>query len=671
MLSASILLLFASAADVAIVSQAVRSKDHIGSSTTVTRVMHKIGALLQSRSGADVGVLSNLRMLASKDTPGVRDSMKKALTEAVTEIEQQVDVYMKKEHHATQTAIGLKIMELREHTSQAVQMKKIADDWDNRYFNCVQDEQVERVAIEEAEKSLKQSKSNTTRPCQLQDNFPNFIWDTEASGLEFECDMSAPGHCDEQFQNYQTRLNYIVNESINDANAASARYADAKGDCDRAEAYVVEKQSAHTKSIAAWKAQRAECLPLHKERSSSMCRFGWQLQRKCNSVAEYNAIMEETDSLVQEWKTIVETKCMLSKFVAGAHIDSSALDECAKSVNYDTDVGVLLRRKKEFSDSTSVDKFSCSEESIEFGGEAWEVPQGEAPSSSEYTKKSFKPKVSLAVDTDPFIFCAGTNPVEHDWIRGEIELKSGYVLVDGNPNSDGSACGFVQEKGLDEKCEDPANASVAGTRCCSKSEFKGTGKSICEAGQCSTLNFTDSSAACEKEGMRLCQANELLAGYTSRSGCGYDHHYVWSSKKCGTEVNDVLEPPPAPAELPQAPTQKEVKRGFYVVDGNPKSKGNMCGVVQELDQICADPKESTMAGTRCCSDENLRGSSICTSGRCHTQTFAEAKADCEATGMRLCTAEELLQGVTSGTGCNYDHHYVWSNKTCSHSGVGE
>lgn len=252
--------------------------------------------------------------------------------------------------------------------------------------------------------------------------------------------------------------------------------------------------------------------------------------------------------------------------------------------------------------------------------------------------------------------------------RQKPGIKNGFLIVDGNPKSDGAACGFRQEKGLDEICADPNEKRMAGTRCCSTTRtFLGhiRGKSICTEGRCSTHTYAEAKASCEAKGMRLCQANELLAGFTAGTGCWYDHHYVWSSKRCGTEVKDYLEPDAV--NKPPPPVQKAGVKGYWVVDGNPKSDGSACGFRQQrgLDRICASPEETMMAGTRCCGTPGQRGASICKEGRCHTVTYSQAQEACAAKGMRLCQEKELMAGVTAGTGCWYDHHYVWSNETCS------
>eukprot|EP00392_Amoebophrya_sp_AT5.2_P000154 g154.t1 len=46
------------------------------------------------------------------------------------------------------------------------------------------------------------------------------------------------------------------------------------------------------------------------------------------------------------------------------------------------------------------------------------------------------------------------------------------------------------------------------------------------------------------------------------------------------------------------------------------------------------------------------------------QTYEDAKDVCSESGLRLCTAEELQQDATQGTGCWFDNMRVWSGTTC-------
>jgi len=45
-------------------------------------------------------------------------------------------------------------------------------------------------------------------------------------------------------------------------------------------------------------------------------------------------------------------------------------------------------------------------------------------------------------------------------------------------------------------------------------------------------------------------------------------------------------------------------------------------------------------------------------------TYSEAKAVCKAHGMRMCSVEEMMLGVTEKTGCWYDAAYQWTSTRC-------
>ena len=55
----------------------------------------------------------------------------------------------------------------------------------------------------------------------------------------------------------------------------------------------------------------------------------------------------------------------------------------------------------------------------------------------------------------------------------------------------------------------------------------------------------------------------------------------------------------------------------------------------------------------------------CTEKKQNHKTFAEAEAICKAAGARLCTAAELLDGCTKGTGCGLDVQLIWGVRTPS------
>ena len=72
--------------------------------------------------------------------------------------------------------------------------------------------------------------------------------------------------------------------------------------------------------------------------------------------------------------------------------------------------------------------------------------------------------------------------------------------------------------------------------------------------------------------------------------------------------------------------------------------------------------ESSTAYVRCCSSD---GSSCKTMSQCYNSTYlvtyAKAKDECEANGMRLCTMDELLSDVCCGTGGRCDNYRIWTS----------
>jgi len=378
--------------------------------------MDKISGLLQAH-GANSEVLANLKMLTSHSiTPGATDSLNEILVRVIGEIETNVESKIKSGHTDTQKAIDQRIDDLRSATTEAVDHKSEADAADNAWFECVRAEKAARVAIEEAEADLAQSRSNRNEPCQLQQDRAPYAWGPTAAQLKFVCDISQHGNCDQQLQNYESQIRNMVAGLKSDVKAKVESYQEAKQACDAAKADVVEKQYARDAAVSAWESKRRECMHKHEPRQVAMCLFGVSLQNKCAKVDAYNTLMAQIDQVkggeyshpdrVAEWRTTALTKCMLSKVVDGAEVNEATLNACEQSVNFAYDVvGTLDRKSEVFAELTAAEKFTCSEDNIKFRGETWEVPQGEAPASSEYTTKSFLPEVSLAKGTTPFGFC--------------------------------------------------------------------------------------------------------------------------------------------------------------------------------------------------------------------------------------------------------------------------
>jgi len=421
MLRASKAIVCALFADVATLSSAARTQLSTEDGSGAARVMSRIGALLQARGGANEEVLTNLRLLAlQKITPGATDSLNEALTKVIGQLETNVESKIKSGHEDAQTALNTAIDALSGATTNAVNEKVAADRIDGAWYDCVRDEKVKRVKIEQAEEELQQSRSSQIEPCQQQEDRKGFESQVLADTLQFECDISTHGNCDAQMENYVAQIESMLSGVRAEVQAAEESWTEAKNACDAAKADVVAKQSSLSDATSAWHDARSECQEKHETRHVTLCIFGKALQRKCGKVTAYHELVTETETenggahshpdRVAEWKAVAATKCMLSKVIDGVELDATTLDVCETAIDYGSDVGVLAKGQGEFAELTTPAKFTCNEATITFSGETWEVPTGEAPASSEYISNPFAPEVVLDEDSSPFAFCSVDAP---------------------------------------------------------------------------------------------------------------------------------------------------------------------------------------------------------------------------------------------------------------------
>jgi len=375
-------------------------------------VVHTISALIQAHGSEDLASEGRFEQLNSlRKTPGVVEAMSDILAKDVHDMEEKITAG----HNETKVESGRLITVLATETQKALDDKGRADDADNAYFACVESEKNGRVAVEGAEQALAAAHESTKQPCQLQKDLAPFKWAPDAAALAFACDFSSQGDCDTQMQNYKTQLDHMISDLKNDIKESTTKYQEAKDSCDAAKADVVKKQNALKAAQDAWKDKRKECSTKHDALLELMCKFGTQLQTKCEAAQAHVNLMAAVDEKqggkyshvdrVAEWKTTAVAKCMMSKLVAGEQLDAAALETCANTGSFNDDVGVVDRHEKKFSELTSPEKFTCSETEIEFRGTTWEVPTGEAPDSSDYKTKPFKPQFDVSVGAAPFTFC--------------------------------------------------------------------------------------------------------------------------------------------------------------------------------------------------------------------------------------------------------------------------
>merc|ERR1719469_673980 len=287
--------------------------------------------------------------------------------------------------------------------------KEKADGKDQSWVDCVATEKAYRVEVEKADESLKRAEAAVDEPCKSQEDNKMFAKNPNPDEYKVSIDFSVAGNKDSELKTNREKIDGLLSSVKTGAQQATARWTQAKNACDHAHAEVEKAQHDLHQAQEIWSNQRKRCMEMHESRQVSLCLFGVNLQRKCGKVAAFNQVIYEVNlenggthshpDRLKEWEGTSVTKCMMQKVIQGYSIDSAALEACYQAVNFDLEVGTLDRKESQFVDLTSAPKFTCSEETITFTGEIWNVPAGEAPASSEYTKEPFHPEVNLKQDS--------------------------------------------------------------------------------------------------------------------------------------------------------------------------------------------------------------------------------------------------------------------------------
>jgi len=393
MLRASKAILCALAADVGL-SSAARTQLKTELSSGVADVMGRIGALLQTRGGAE-GEVSKLRALALEMiTPGATDSLNEALAKVIVQLETEVETKIKSWHLDTGRAVDAAVDALTGATTNAVAEKGTADELDGAWNSCVRDEKAKRVAIEEAEEDLQQARNSQIEPVP------------DGAKADVVAKQSALGD-------------------------ATSAWQDARRNC------LEKHESRHVALCFFGKALQRKCGKVTEYRDL------------IGEIEKVNGGGYSRPDRGEEWKAVAATKCMLSKVIAGSEITATTLDACESAINFDRDVGVLDKKTGEFATLTSPAIFTCDEETITFGGETWEVPTGEAPASSEYVVRPFSLAVSLDEDSSPFALCSGdASPPEEDTVL----CRPGQDIISGTFQHFGHASASSPQE-CNEFCE--------------------------------------------------------------------------------------------------------------------------------------------------------------------------------------------------------------------------
>jgi len=364
-----------------------------------------------SKGETNAKVLGALRELGQA-TPNVEQSLNELLAKAVEDIQGTVSPLIIAGHRQAQEEVSRRISDLDAATQNTVAQKTLANQADDDWFACVGDEKASRISVEAAEAALAQAKVEVEEPCRQQQERRSFSAEPTFPVFE-ECDLSLQGSCDAQVENFDSRVNSILESLKQDLAADQTSYTEAKERCDAANENVVTKESALEAANEALSSQKDLCSKRHETRSLNMCAFGSDLQGKCEKVTAYEGLLADIDAAgnelshsdrTGEWTTTETTVCVLNKIIAGGPLGAEVVDECERAVDYDRDVGIIDRQTSRFEELTTIEMFTCSESNISFRGETW-VGFTDATASTDYVKEPYHPEVNLAVGSPAFSFC--------------------------------------------------------------------------------------------------------------------------------------------------------------------------------------------------------------------------------------------------------------------------
>merc|ERR1712232_439618 len=114
---------------------------------------------------------------------------------------------------------------------------------------------------------------------------------------DFACDIEEHGNCDSQIDAFRTAKNNLVNELRHRMNLAESNYLEAASNCSQATDETTQKQTAETAQLHLYNKQREDCQELHEKRILGMCTFGSSLQRKCDKVSAYKALIADIEDV--------------------------------------------------------------------------------------------------------------------------------------------------------------------------------------------------------------------------------------------------------------------------------------------------------------------------------------------------------------------------------------
>lgn len=360
--------------------------------SSVSRAVAEISTLIQEQQGS-TEVEKLIQQIAA--TPGANGDYKSSLQNAIAAIEGDVEPKILASHKETQRKLNEALSAFKSQEGAANEAFDNAKSADETYFNCVTTEQKLRGVVES--KTASHSEANTAKLEACQYNSV-FRFSSAKDQFEIDCDLGEAEKCLNQMARLKAAATQMETDASGKMGTSQQEYARLKGICDQKTAEELAARNALSSAEKAWSGKRGECAQMVGGRHASMCTFGTELVKKCQLEDTFSSLdaasheeghqMSENDR-VMEWKSAGTTKCVLQKYMEKG-LDGTVSNDDLNACNTSGDEMKLSR--EDAAVQQLKESIRCVDGPITFAtGEAWRVPEGEAPASSSYSSEAFKP----------------------------------------------------------------------------------------------------------------------------------------------------------------------------------------------------------------------------------------------------------------------------------------
>jgi len=205
--------------------------------------------------------------------------------------------------------------------------------------------------------------------------------------------------------------------------------------------------------------------------------------------------------------------------------------------------------------------------------------------------------------------------------------------------------------------------------CCELNGSTGSHTATCTQAQ----TWYEADEYCKQQGKRLCSDEEIERGFMQYTSCGgFPALLHWTNTPCYYAT-------PIEGDAPESGNTCITEPYFYAVLGDALGGINpapgMCpagwaGVCPKQPVECRPTTEFTSVtanaygnalGVTCCSYDGTGASR----GECKkARTWYEAFTTCAEYDMRLCSMQEIEDGMGRGSGCEFDYYLNWTQTPC-------